>query len=81
MLAPHWGPGRPRRITDADIEVLVATAKARPARLGLPFTHWSIRKLTARIPGSTRPACRRESGVGLSVGNPPWTGSGTAVQR
>ena len=51
MLAPHWGPGRPRRITDADIEVLVATAKTRPARFGLPFTHWSIRKLTAYLDG------------------------------
>jgi transposase len=32
MLAPRWGPGRPRRITDADIEVVVATA--RPGRSG-----------------------------------------------
>jgi transposase len=51
MLAPRWGPGRPRRITDADIEVLVTTAKTRPARLGLPFTHWSIRKLAAYLDG------------------------------
>jgi hypothetical protein len=51
MLAPRWGPGRPRRITDADIEVVVATAKTRPKRLGLPFTHWSIRKLTAYLDG------------------------------
>jgi hypothetical protein len=47
--APRWGPGRPRRITDADVEVLVVTAKTRPARLGLPFTHWRIRKLTAYL--------------------------------
>lgn len=51
MLAPHWGPGRPRRITDADVQVLVTTATTRPARLGLPFTHWSIRKLTAYLDG------------------------------
>jgi transposase len=51
MLAPRWGPGRPRRITDADIAVVVATAKTRPARLGLPFTHWSIRKLTGYLDG------------------------------
>ena len=51
MLAPPWVPGRPRRITDADVEVLVATAKTRPPRLGLPFTHWSIRKLTAYLDG------------------------------
>jgi transposase len=52
MLAPRWGPGRPRRITDADVQVLVATATARPALLGLPFTHWSIRKLAAYLDGA-----------------------------
>jgi transposase len=31
MLAPRWGPGRPRRITDADVEVVVAVAKTRPS--------------------------------------------------
>ena len=51
MLAPRWGPGRPRRITDADVEVVVAVAKTRPVRLGLPFTHWSIRKLTGYLDG------------------------------
>lgn len=51
MLPPRWGPGRPRRITDADIETVVTTATTRPARLGLPFTHWSIRKLTAYLDG------------------------------
>jgi transposase len=51
MLAPRWGHGRPRRITDADIEIVVAMATTRPARLGLPFTHWSIRKLTGYLNG------------------------------
>src|SRR5437763_439599 len=51
MLAPHWGAGRPRRITDEDIAVVVATAMTRPKKLGLPFTHWSIRKLTAYLGG------------------------------
>jgi transposase len=51
MLTPRWGPGRPRRITDADIEIVVAVAKTRPARLSLPFTHWSVRKLTAYLDG------------------------------
>ncbi|MBA8924302.1 hypothetical protein BC739_001499 [Kutzneria viridogrisea] len=27
----------------------MATAKARPTRLGLPFTHWSLRKLAAHL--------------------------------
>jgi Homeodomain-like domain len=51
VLAPRWGPGRPRRITDEDIQVIVAAATTRPKRLGLPFTHWSIRKLTAYVNG------------------------------
>jgi transposase len=50
-LDPHWAGGRPRRITDADTAVIVTTAKSRPHRLGLPFTHWSIRKLTAYLGG------------------------------
>jgi transposase len=51
MLPPHWGGGRPRRITDEDIQMIVATATTRPTRLGLPFTHWSIRKLAAYLSG------------------------------
>jgi transposase len=51
MLPPHWGHGRPRRITDADVQVVVATATTRPKRFGLPFTHWSIRKLAAYLSG------------------------------
>jgi transposase len=51
MLPPHWGDGRPRRITDEDVEVIVATATTRPKTLGLPFTRWSIRKLTAYVNG------------------------------
>jgi len=49
-LQPHWG-GRPRRIREEDIEFIVATAKTRPKRLGLPFTHWSTRKLAAHVSG------------------------------
>ena len=50
-LDPHWAGGRPRRVTDTDVTVIVATAKTRPRRLGLPFTHWSIRKLAAYLSG------------------------------
>lgn len=50
-LDPDWAGGRPRRITDDDIEVIVQTATARPKRLGLPFTHWSLRKLSAYLGG------------------------------
>ena len=42
--------GRPSRlISDADVEVIVAAATTRPEKLGLPFTHWSLRKLSAHL--------------------------------
>jgi len=44
-LDPQWAGGRPRQITMTDRELIVETAKTRPAKLGRPFTHWSIRKL------------------------------------
>lgn len=44
-LDPKRAGGRPRRITTDDERFIVETAKARPARAGRPFTHWSIRKL------------------------------------
>jgi transposase len=47
-LGPHWAGGRPRRVTDADVTVIVATAKTRPRRFGLPFTHWSLRTTLRR---------------------------------
>ena len=48
-LDPRWAGGRPRLISDADIEVIVAAATTRPEKLGLPFTHWSLRKLSAYL--------------------------------
>jgi transposase len=50
-LEPHWAGGRPRRITDQDVAFVVATARQRPTKLHLPFTHWSIRKLAAYLSG------------------------------
>ncbi len=44
-LDPQWAGGRPRQITTIDRELIVKTAKTRPARLRQPFTHWSLRKL------------------------------------
>src|SRR3982751_4976913 len=44
-LDPDWAGGRPRRISHDDEQFIVATATARPKKLGGPFTHWSIRKL------------------------------------
>src|SRR5688500_15967594 len=44
-LDPRWAGGRPRRITTAERDLIVKTAKKRPRSLGQPFTRWSIRKL------------------------------------
>lgn len=44
-LDPNWAGGRPRRISADDETFIVATATARPTKLGRPFTHWSLRKL------------------------------------
>jgi transposase len=44
-LDPHWGHGRPRRITADDEAFIVQVATTRPRAVGRPFTHWSLRKL------------------------------------
>ncbi len=54
-LDPRWAGGRPRLISDGDIEVIVAAASTRPEKLGQPFTHWSVRKLAAYLAGRLRP--------------------------
>jgi hypothetical protein len=36
-------------IIDDDINFIIETATTRPAKLGRPFTHWSIRKLVAYL--------------------------------
>jgi transposase len=54
-LDPRWAGGRPRLISDDDIGVIVAAATARPEKLGLPFTRWSLRKLAAYLAAGPRP--------------------------
>jgi transposase len=54
-LDPRWAGGRPRLISDEDIEVIVAAARTRPENLGQPFTHWSLRKLAGYLAGRDRP--------------------------
>lgn len=39
----------PRLISDDDVEVIVAAATIRPEKLGLPFTHWNLRKLAVLL--------------------------------
>jgi transposase len=48
-LDPQWAGGRPRLISDEDIGFIVTAATTRPEKLGLPFTHWSLRKLAAYL--------------------------------
>ena len=39
----------PRLISDEDTGFIIAAATTRPAALGQPFTHWSLRKLAAYL--------------------------------
>ncbi len=48
-LDPRWAGGRPRLISDDDVQVIVTAAMTRPEKLGQPFTHWSVRKLAAYL--------------------------------
>jgi transposase len=48
-LDPQWAGGRPRLISDDDIRLIVTAATTRPEKLGLPFTHWSLRKLAVHL--------------------------------
>lgn len=45
-LRPRFGGGRPRRISSDDEQRIVALAGARPDSLGVPYTRWSLAKLS-----------------------------------
>ncbi len=48
-LDPRWAGGRPRLLSDDDEDFVAATATSRPAKLGQPFTRWSLRKLAVYL--------------------------------
>ncbi|MEU8787737.1 IS630 family transposase [Streptomyces sp. NPDC048637] len=48
-LDPRWAGGRPRLLSPDDEDFVVQMATTRPAKLGQPFTRWSIRKLAAYL--------------------------------
>src|SRR5690625_3485744 len=50
-LDPKWAGGRPRHLRPDEETLVVTTATTRPAKLGRPFTRWSIRKLAAHLAG------------------------------
>jgi len=54
-LDPQWAGGRPRRISDEAIEVIVTAARTRPEKPVLPFTRWSLRKLAAYLADRPQP--------------------------
>jgi transposase len=54
-LDPRRAGGRPRLISDGDIEVTVTAARTRPEKPVQPFTHWSLRKLAGYLAGLGRP--------------------------
>ena len=54
-LDPRWAGGRPRLISDGDIEVIVTAARTRPEKPVRPFTRWSLRKLAGYLAGLGRP--------------------------
>ncbi len=50
-LRPRFGGGRPRRISSEDEQRIVALAGARPQALGVPYTRWSLAKLSRYLAG------------------------------
>ena len=48
VASARWAGGRPRLISDDDVEFIITAATTRPEKLGLPFMRWSLRKLTVR---------------------------------
>jgi len=53
VASARWAGGRPRLISDDDVEFIITAATTRPEKLGLPFTRWSLRKLTAYLAANT----------------------------
>ncbi|GHE45888.1 hypothetical protein GCM10017778_32110 [Streptomyces vinaceus] len=48
-LDPQWAGGCRCLLSPDDEEFVIQTATTRPAKLGRPFTRWSIRKLAAYL--------------------------------
>ena len=65
-LDPQWAGGRPRLISDGDIEVIVTAARTRPEKPVQPFTRWSLRKLAAYLAERSRRCGSGGSGCGRS---------------
>ena len=66
-LDPQWAGGRPRLISDENIQVIVTAARTRPEKLGQPFTRWSLRKLAAYF---SRPGPSGADRAGAAAADP-----------
>ena len=67
-LRPRFRGGRPRRISTDDEQRIVAVAGARPDTLGVPFTRWSLSKLSRYL-----------GGQGIRSRPPIWAASSPAT--
>lgn len=65
-LDPRWAGGRPRQLTSDEEQYIVQAATTRPAKLGRPFTHWSIRKLADYLADNPIRRVKVGSGYGRS---------------
>jgi transposase len=61
-LRPRIGGGRPRRISTDDEAKIVALAGARPDTLGVPYTRWSLPKLSRYLSGQGLPVSTAQLG-------------------
>jgi transposase len=61
-LRPRTGGGRPRRIEADDEAKIVALAGARPDTLGVPYTRWSLPKLSRHLVGQGVPVSTAQLG-------------------
>jgi transposase len=61
-LRPRIGGGRPRRIEADDEAKIVALAGARPDTLGVPYTRWSLPKLSRHLVGQGVPVSTAQLG-------------------
>jgi len=53
-LDPRWAGGRPRLISDEDIQVIVTAARTRPEKLGLPATSCRSASISASLADEDR---------------------------
>ncbi|XKK41925.1 helix-turn-helix domain-containing protein [Nocardiopsis sp. ARC36] len=57
-LVPQWAGGHSRLLTPDEQDLVIHTATMRPAKLGRPFTRWSLRKLADYLAHRPGPAYR-----------------------